>query len=116
MKRAFAASVVAFVLVLTPAAFAAGPKESGAPVEVGPLPISMNLSALFARAGEAPKVTNGAHGMQSVENPFPEVVIAKRNTDGTVSTACVDSEAAARRFFAATPKARAQQPQTSQEK
>jgi hypothetical protein len=110
MKRSIAASVVA-VALMVPAVFAAEQKQK----ETKPLPVGMSLSAMFARLGEAPKVTNGEHGMQIVENPVAEVVIARRNADGTVSTACVDSEAAARRFFAAAPKANAQ-PQTSQEK
>ena len=114
MKHPIAASVVAVALVVTPV-FATEQKQREARSDAKPLPVGISLSELFARAGEAPKVTAGEHGMQIVENPISEVLIAKRNADGTVSTACVDSEAAARRFFAVAPKNNAQ-PQTSLEK
>lgn len=116
MKHPIAASVVAVALVVAPAVFAAEQKQREPRAETKPLPMGMNLSALFARAGEAPKVTDGPHGMQIVDNAAAEVVIVRRNADGSVSRACVDSEAAARRFFAAAPKANAQQQPASQEK
>lgn len=116
MKHPIASSVVALALVAVPAVHAAaGQKQRDPGAEPQPLPIAMSLSAIFAHVNDAPKVTNGEHGMQIVDNPAPEVVIARKNADGTVSTACVESEAAARRFFAAAPKSNTPQ-QTSQEK
>lgn len=116
MKHPIASSVVAVALLMSPAVFAADQKQRELRTEAKPLPVGITLSALFAHAGEAPKVTAGEHGMQIIDNPVSEVLIARRNADGTVSTACVDSEAAARRFFAAAPKTNVQQPQTSREK
>jgi hypothetical protein len=110
MNHRIAALVVAGTLALTPAVFAGSPKDKSSPdpqtvaqktidLQVSILPLT--LSTIFARAAQDARIINGEHGMQIADNPAVEVVIARRNTDGTLSRACVESEEAARRFFAA---------------
>ena len=76
MKHPIAASVVAVALVVAPV-FAAEQKQRAVRSDAKTLPAGISLSALFARAGEVPKVTTGEHGMQVVDNPVSEVLIAK---------------------------------------
>jgi hypothetical protein len=110
MNHRIAAWAVAGALVLTPAVFASSPKEKSTrdpgtvaqktdQLQVPILPIT--LSEIFARAAQDARITTGEHGMQIADNPAVQVLVARRNTDGTISKACVDSEEAARRFFAA---------------
>ena len=44
------------------------------------------------------------HGMAIATPPSVEVMIARRADDGTLETACVDNDDAARAFFARTTK------------
>jgi hypothetical protein len=46
------------------------------------------------------------HGMQISTPPSVEVLIARRTDDGTLETACVDNDEAAKAFFARAPKAK----------
>ena len=56
------------------------------------------LSLAHAR----PSSTQPSRGMTIATPPSVEVMIARRVDDGSLETACVDNDAAAKRFFAQT--------------
>ena len=105
MKRiAFAALLITFVTV---GAF----PESKAKSTTAPKQLSVSqpgltvvqpsvpLSALFPAPSDETTVSD-ARGMVSMAAPNHEVVMARINTDGTRSHACVETETAARAFLA----------------
>src|SRR5258708_9992465 len=109
MNQRIAAWVLAGAIVVAPAAFAGSPNEKNASdqksvaqktAELQAPILPLTLSAIFARVAQEAKITTGEHGMQIADNPNIEVLVARRNADVTISKACVDSEEAARRFFA----------------
>lgn len=98
-KSLFAAAVA---LATAPFVHAADPAtyQTAAPADAYeialPSPV-ITLKALFAKAASAEviEVQDGvAVGMDATE-----VIVARLNTDGSVVTACVDSEQAARAFL-----------------
>ena len=118
MKRAFAASVVASMLVLSPAAFAASPRQAEAVVEAGPVsrtpavPVeagertltvsfARSLRTLFAETAQHVTVDVMPGGAVIAENQATNLMVARRNPDGTLTIHCVDNEEAAHRFFTA---------------
>jgi hypothetical protein len=65
------------------------------------LPFARSLHTLFAIAAEhrVEKVT--PDGATVAENLATNVMVARRNPDGTMTIRCLDDEASARRFFEA---------------
>ena len=63
------------------------------------------LTALFPAAQQ--EETMAAGGMVTMDAPNHEVVMVRINDDGTRSHACVNNEAAARKFLSATKSAAA---------
>ena len=57
------------------------------------------LSAIFAQVSDDLDLLTGPHGFVVTKVVKPEVVVARIEADGTRTTACVDSERAARAFF-----------------
>jgi len=55
----------------------------------------LTLSALFEAASESFVV----NGMTFIAPEVPNVIVARKNDDGTISTSCVSSEKAARAFM-----------------
>lgn len=64
------------------------------------------LALSLARAQPA-SVQLPPHGMTIATPTSVEVLIARRADDGTLETACVDNDDAAKAFFARTTKAKA---------
>ena len=64
------------------------------------------LALSFAHA-QPTSVQAPPHGMMIATPPNIEVLIARRADDGTLETACVDNDDAAKAFFARTTKAKA---------
>jgi len=99
-------AVLIVVFALAPFANAAGNRQRvPAPVEdpdciqaETPLP----LSAPFAST--ALRIIAGPKGMQTADAPNVEVLVARVNTDGTIATACVGTEEAARDFMSGRKK------------
>jgi hypothetical protein len=52
----------------------------------------------------SPRATAAPRGMLIVDAPRAEVLIARRSEDGTLETACVDNDDAAKAFFARKAK------------
>lgn len=99
MKQTIAASVVAVALVVAPAApAAAGQNEAKEPTS---LRFSSSLAKVFADAAAHQRVENGEHAMVLAENPGTNVMVARRNADGSITIGCFDNAPAARRFVAA---------------
>ena len=63
------------------------------------------LTALFPAAQQ--QETMAAGGMVTMDAPNSEVMLVRINDDGTRSHACIDNEAAARKFLSATKSAAA---------
>ena len=59
------------------------------------------LALSLARARSA---TSSPRAMLIVDSPHAEVLIARRSEDGTLETACVDNDDAAKAFFARKTK------------
>ena len=59
---------------------------------------ALALALTLAHARSAPQQT--PHAMVMVAAPNVEVILARRVDDGTLETACVDNDDAARAFFA----------------
>ena len=99
--------VLFVVLAVAPLANAAGTGERlRAALEAAdriaaetPLP----LSALFPVADRV-RITVAADGMQTADAPNVEVLVARVNGDGTIATACVGTEEAARDFMSGKKK------------
>ena len=105
MKRTAVSMIVAGILGISQTALAAEPRHApatdnpvSAPESQAPL-APMTLAELFASVATHVGVVRDANGMTTYENPIAEVVVARRNPDGTVSRACVETEEAARNFL-----------------
>jgi hypothetical protein len=61
---------------------------------------ALALALTLAHARSAPQQTLTPHAMVMVAAPNVEVMIARRVDDGTLETACVDNDDAAKAFFA----------------
>lgn len=86
------AAVVALITASTHAADPARTRENALPLEERRL----ELRALFDRAPGV--ISEGANGI-TVGAFAVNVIVARIDTDGNLVTACVDNEAAARRFL-----------------
>jgi hypothetical protein len=105
MKRV-AASIVAGLFAVAPIALAAERpavrtdiRPVASTVEVDSTLSTMTLAELFASVAQHTATTTTATGMIVYDNPVAEVVVARRSADGTVTTACVETEEAAREFL-----------------
>lgn len=96
-RRLFAVAVV--VALMTASAHAAdGARKQDAALTPAPAERPLSLHALFDRApGVTTQDTNGITTGPSGVN----VIVARIDTDGKLVKACVDNEAAARRFLEA---------------
>jgi hypothetical protein len=65
------------------------------------------LALALSHAQPLPASLQPSRGMTIATPPSVEVMIARRVDDGTLETACVDNDEAARAFFARAPKAKA---------
>lgn len=63
--------------------------------------------ALSLAHAQAASVQSPPRGMMIATPTSVEVLIARRNDDGSLETACVDNDDAAKAFFARTAKAKA---------
>jgi hypothetical protein len=77
-------------------------KVTAAPAITSQTTAPVPLSALFPAPQQE---TMAAGGMVTMDAPNHEVVMVRINDDGTRSHACVDDEAAARKFLSATKNA-----------
>lgn len=103
MKLRVAAFTVAGALALAPMVFAGDGDQVTNNVPTQRLPIMrVTLSELFAKvaAQNGEKLATNARNVVLYENPATEVIMVRRNDDGSVSRACVETEKAARTFFA----------------
>jgi hypothetical protein len=98
MKPSIAALLAAGALFLAPAAFAADAVQ-----QTLSLRFSRDLGAIFAEAAEHRQIVSGEHQMVLAENPATNVLLARRNRDGSITIGCFDDAESARRFFARTP-------------
>ncbi|MEA2570030.1 MAG: hypothetical protein QOI24_2031 [Acidobacteriota bacterium] len=64
----------------------------------------ITLSAIFAEVADNLEVMTGPHGFVIMKVTMPDVVVVRIEADGTRSTACVNSEKAARAFLAGEGK------------
>ena len=93
MRRFIA--IALFALVIVPAGFA----DETLPTKGTPAFIAahaLKLAPLFATNSE---VVISANGMQMMEPPAPDVLLARRATDGSLVTACVATSEAAANFL-----------------
>jgi hypothetical protein len=68
-------------------------KDVQAVVDAAPL-MPLTLATLFTVAGDQ-LLADGVF----IPNEMPNIVVAKKNADGTLSTTCVTSEGAAQKFI-----------------
>jgi len=59
----------------------------------------ITLSQIFAEVADNLEMVTGPHGLVITKVTTPEVIVVRREADGTRSAACVNSEKAAREFF-----------------
>jgi hypothetical protein len=97
--------VLVLLFALTPLAHAADTSERlrAALAEADRIATETPLSALFGPA--TVRIESGPGGMQIADAPNAEVFVARVNSDGTISTACVGTEEAARDFMSGKKKA-----------
>ena len=89
MKKTF--SCIALSLAFATAASAAETKTPAKPV---------TLSEIFAEVAVSNlEVVAGPHGFVIDKVTTPDVIVVRRNADGTRSSACVNNERAARAFL-----------------
>jgi len=98
MKQQIAASLLACAFVLAPAAFAADRKTD---TDASTLRFTKTLSAVFSEAAEHNQVTRGEQQMVIAANPSPNVLVARKNLDGSVTIGCFNNGESALRFVAA---------------
>ena len=109
MKRIIIAAVI--VSFVTVGAYPASKsktktkKVTAAPAITSQTTSPVPLSALFPPPSQ--QETMDAGGMVTIDAPNHEVVMVRINDDGTRSHACVNDEAAARKFLAAAKSAAA---------
>ncbi|MEO8035376.1 MAG: hypothetical protein ABI837_13150 [Acidobacteriota bacterium] len=110
MKRIAVSIAVAGVIAAAHTAVAAEPRRAPEKAIVIATPelqslVPMTLTELFASVASHTASVRDTSGMITYENPIAEVMIARRNADGTVSRACVETEEAARNFLSASREA-----------
>ena len=101
MKHRIAA-VVAVALLVASAVFAAdqtAPQKQATADSSLSLRFGRSIATLFASVADHRQVTALPDGAVIAENPATNVMVARRNRDGSVMMQCVDNEAAARAFF-----------------
>jgi hypothetical protein len=100
MKRiVIAAVIVSFVTVgAFPASKLKSKKASAVPSSTSQISAPVPLSALFPAPAQQQE-TVAAGGMVTMDAPNHEVVMVRINDDGTRSHACVNTQAAARKFL-----------------
>jgi hypothetical protein len=105
MKRVIiAAVIVSFATVgAYPASKTKTKKVTAAPAITSQTASPVPLSALFPAPSQ--QETMAAGGMVTIDAPNHEVVMVRINDDGTKSHACVNTEAAARKFLSGTKSA-----------
>ena len=64
----------------------------------------ITLSAIFAEVADNLEVMTGPHGFVITKVTMPDVVVMRMEADGTRTSACVNSERAARAFLAGEGK------------
>lgn len=74
-------------------------------VILSPRPEPTDPTALFARSGESRQTEDGV----ALDTPAGELLVAKLGPDGKPVLACVDSEAAARKFLDTPAKKQARE-------
>ena len=107
-------AVVPLLCLFVTSASMAVERSAAQPAE-RPLTLSFGrgLKTLFATVAHDRDVTVMADGTVIAGNPATNVLVARRNRDGSITTRCMDNEAAARAFFEAavqTPAAPASSP------
>lgn len=65
----------------------------------------LTIEELFAEVASHTLIMSGAEGTTLFENPGTDVMIVRRNADGSTTHACVEDAAAARRFLSIKPEA-----------
>jgi hypothetical protein len=109
MKRIIIAAVI--VSFVTVGAYPASKsktktkKATAAPAITSQTTSPVPLSALFPAPSQQETIAAG--GMVTIDAPNHEVVMVRINDDGTRSHACVNDEAAARKFLSAAKSAAA---------
>jgi hypothetical protein len=100
IRRALAACALAALLSATALHAAA---DAACDAEAEARARSAALAQLFASQASSQKSVVAANGMRVAEQGSTDVVVAHIDADGRVVLGCVDSERAARAFFAAHP-------------
>ena len=93
MRRFIA--IALFALVIAPAGFA----DETLPTSGTPAFIAAHAHKLAPIFTTSSEIVVSANGMQMMEPPAPDVLLARRATDGSLATACVATAEAAARFL-----------------